>query len=243
MTICTIFLRSFGSEPTVSFGSTAISYFSSRRCAAACIALRRMIPSRYVGSLLSRRFSLTLIVWTRLMSWCTVTMRCAKACSAPLNRTGRPSSSMVPDPSGWTPAMILARVDLPAPFSPTSPRTRPAAIEKSTPRSALTAAKLRVSPLHCSRTPLALGSREAAARAGSATSFPGSDEICRPRTRRRACAPPPKRHDGRRPHLPVTCGSLANSAAFALVSSFVPRPTKSLTSPPSSLVTTVFMPS
>jgi hypothetical protein len=170
-------------------------------------------------------------------------MRCAKACSAPLNRTGRPSSSMVPDPGAWTPAMILARVDFPAPFSPTRPRTRPGAIEKSTPRSALTAAKLRVRPLHRNRTPLARNPREATARAGSATSFPGNDDIRRPRAGRPACAPPPERRGGRRPHLPVTCGSLANSAAFALVSSLVPRPMKSLTSPPSSLVMTVFMPS
>src|SRR5437016_1877622 len=44
--------------------------------------------------------------------------------------------------------MILASVDLPAPFSPTRPRTRPAAIVKSTPRSALTAAKFCTSPRH-----------------------------------------------------------------------------------------------
>src|SRR5271166_5440304 len=138
--------------------------------------------------------------------------------------------------------MILARVDFPAPFSPTRPRTRPDAIEKSTPRSALTAAKLRVRPLHRNKTPLALGLREPASRAGSATSYPGSEGIHRPGAGRPACAPP-ERHDGRRPHLPVTCGSLANSAAFALVSSLVPRPMNSLTSPPSSLVMTVFMPS
>src|SRR5271166_3881609 len=117
---------------------------------------------------------------------------------------------MVPDPGAWTPAMILARVDFPAPFSPTRPRTRPGAIEKSTPRSALTAAKLRVRPLHRNKTPLALGSRKATARAGSATSFPGSDDNHRPGAGRPARAPPPERHYGRRPHLPVTCGSLAN---------------------------------
>src|ERR1700722_19509490 len=44
--------------------------------------------------------------------------------------------------------MILASVDLPAPFSPTRPRTRPAAILKSTPRRALTAAKFCTRPRH-----------------------------------------------------------------------------------------------
>ena len=81
------------------------------------------------------------------MSWWTVTIRLASASSAPEKRSGSPSSASVPASGGWTPAMILASVDLPAPFSPTSPCTRPAAIEKSTPRNALTAAKLFTTPL------------------------------------------------------------------------------------------------
>src|SRR5271170_3443570 len=94
-------------------------------------------------------------------------MRCASACSAPVNRIGRPSISIVPVSGVCTPAMILASVDLPAPFSPTRPRTFPAAIEKSTPRSARTAAKLCASPPHRSK-------REPAAGAGEASRHPGS---------------------------------------------------------------------
>src|SRR5579871_6851300 len=80
-------------------------------------------------------------------------MRCASAPSALVARVGRPSNSIVPESGALTPAMILASVDLPAPFSPTRPRTRPAAIEKSTPRSACTAPKRLVRPVQRRRTP------------------------------------------------------------------------------------------
>ena len=45
---------------------------------------------------------------------------------------------MVPLSAGWTPEMTLMRVDLPAPFSPTSAWTCPASVEKWTSSSAFT---------------------------------------------------------------------------------------------------------
>src|SRR4029450_7184074 len=50
----------------------------------------------------------------------------------------RPSISTVPSSAVSAPEMILMRVDLPAPFSPTSACTSPERTSKSTPRSAWT---------------------------------------------------------------------------------------------------------
>src|SRR5450755_1259318 len=43
-----------------------------------------------------------------------------------------PSISMIPESGRWTPASTLISVDLPAPFSPTSPSTSPALSSRST---------------------------------------------------------------------------------------------------------------
>ena len=77
-------------------------------------------------------------------------------------RTGRPSSSIVPASGACTPAMILASVDLPAPFSPTRPRTRPAAIEKSTPRSARDRRRSCLRQAVCSAAETSASARERA---------------------------------------------------------------------------------
>src|SRR5580692_9576724 len=69
--------------------------------------------------------------------------------------------------------MILASVDLPAPFSPTRPCVRPATTEKSTPRSARTAPKLRVSPRQCSKGGPASGAARSSRRLGSVTNVSG----------------------------------------------------------------------
>src|SRR3954447_12824609 len=52
--------------------------------------------------------------------------------------SGCPSISMVPRSAASAPEMILMRVDLPAPFSPTMACTSPATSSKSTPRRACT---------------------------------------------------------------------------------------------------------
>src|SRR5919107_922764 len=53
--------------------------------------------------------------------------------------TGEPSKTISPSSAGWIPAMHLISVDLPAPLSPTSATTSPAATRKSTWYSAWTA--------------------------------------------------------------------------------------------------------
>src|ERR671912_1990165 len=55
--------------------------------------------------------------------------------------TGSPSTSIVPSSGAWMPVMILIRVDLPAPFSPTSAWTSPGASARDTPSSAWVAPK------------------------------------------------------------------------------------------------------
>src|SRR5580704_2452612 len=52
--------------------------------------------------------------------------------------TGLPSTSIVPLSAMYAPARIFISVDLPAPFSPTSACTSPAATSKDTPSSART---------------------------------------------------------------------------------------------------------
>src|SRR3954447_9742249 len=53
-------------------------------------------------------------------------------------RTGVPSSRISPAYAPWTPAMIFISVDLPAPFSPTSPWISSVSRAKSTSRKAVT---------------------------------------------------------------------------------------------------------
>src|SRR5579884_2874455 len=57
-----------------------------------------------------------------------------------------PSTKISPLSGMFTPAMVLIRVDLPAPLSPTRPTTSPEYTSKSTPRSACTAPKDLVMP-------------------------------------------------------------------------------------------------
>src|SRR5688500_995014 len=54
------------------------------------------------------------------------------ASAGPCITTGASSNEMSPESGRWIPARIFIKVDLPAPFSPTSPTISPAAIWKST---------------------------------------------------------------------------------------------------------------
>src|ERR1700753_1195285 len=65
----------------------------------------------------------------------------ARASRAERNLASCPSSSMRPEKSTCTPAMIFISVLLPAPFSPTRPWISPAESAKSIPRSASTPPK------------------------------------------------------------------------------------------------------
>ena len=71
-------------------------------------------------------------------SWKTLTMPTALASCGDANRTARPSKVITPA-SGWTtPATTLMRVDLPAPFSPSTAWIDDAFAVKSTCDSAAT---------------------------------------------------------------------------------------------------------
>ncbi len=58
-------------------------------------------------------------------SWKIQAIPASVAAAGLRNVTDRPSSSIVPESGCTTPAMILIRVDLPAPFSPSTAWMRP----------------------------------------------------------------------------------------------------------------------
>ena len=66
-------------------------------------------------------------------SWKTQTMPALAASEGVVKRCGAPSTASVPVSAATTPAMILIRVDLPAPFSPRMAWIEPRRQEKSTP--------------------------------------------------------------------------------------------------------------
>src|SRR5688572_1156258 len=68
-------------------------------------------------------------------------MPSARASRGEWRRTSPPSTWIVPASGGTIPPAMCIRVDLPAPFSPTSACTSPAANEKSAPRTARTGPK------------------------------------------------------------------------------------------------------
>ena len=65
-------------------------------------------------------------------------MPCASASRVERIVTGLPSIRMLPPSAPWAPERIFIRVDLPAPFSPTSAWISPPATAKSTPSSTRT---------------------------------------------------------------------------------------------------------
>ena len=60
--------------------------------------------------------------------------------------TRSPSSSIAPAVGAWSPARIFRSVDLPAPFSPSSPWIEPASTARSTSSSASVPGKRFVMP-------------------------------------------------------------------------------------------------
>src|SRR5664279_3907854 len=73
-------------------------------------------------------------------------MPAASASRGPAKVTGTPLSAIVPASAWYTPARIFNSVDLPAPFSPASACTFPAASEKSTPERTRVPLKLLTIP-------------------------------------------------------------------------------------------------
>src|ERR1700678_3700977 len=72
-------------------------------------------------------------------SWYTTSMPIERAWSTDLNVTSLPSSRIRPLVGCWKPQMVFSRVDLPAPLSPSSPRTSPRPSRRLTSVSAVTA--------------------------------------------------------------------------------------------------------
>ena len=69
---------------------------------------------------------------TRLVSWNTMAMPARSASAGVEKETSLPSKLILPSVSLNTPAMTLVRVDLPAPFSPSSAWISPLRRSKST---------------------------------------------------------------------------------------------------------------
>ncbi len=93
---------------------------------------RSMKPARF-GSAPRNTFSATVSLGTRATSCATSAIPRTSAARGEPNATGVPCRTRSPWSCGNTPAMILPRVDLPAPFSPTKAWTVPCrmAIETS----------------------------------------------------------------------------------------------------------------
>src|SRR4051794_3608974 len=109
------------------------------------------------------------------------------ASSGVANRTGSPWYLSSPPSGGYTPVSTLIKVDLPAPFSPTSACTSPAWSSSETPSSAVTPAKCFVMPTaaraaSCGDRSVGGGSltaevRRPAGAAGADTRCPGPQEV------------------------------------------------------------------
>ncbi|OJV02785.1 MAG: hypothetical protein BGO06_06560 [Shinella sp. 65-6] len=106
---------------------------ASRSFARISIALRSVKGPRVI-SRPRKTFSDTVRCGARQNSWCTITMP-ARSAACSVSGAGMPSSSIVPEDGGASPAAMRMRVDLPAPFSPTSASTSPGLTTRSIPLS------------------------------------------------------------------------------------------------------------
>ena len=79
-------------------------------------------------------------------SWYTEPIRTAPGAAASLAATVTPPKVTRPRSARWIPATTLTNVDLPEPFSPISPCTRPRANVADTSRSAVVGPKVFVRP-------------------------------------------------------------------------------------------------
>src|SRR5215510_10880152 len=82
-----------------------------------------MRRNRLSGCTSTKMFSATVRSGKSVGSWKMIAMPAACDCLALSKIASSPSSRSRPESGRWTPARILTSVDLPAPFSPTSPCT------------------------------------------------------------------------------------------------------------------------
>src|SRR5215470_4350242 len=127
-------------------------------------ARRSMSPKRRGGSVMPM-LSATERSGISDSSWKTQAMPAARASDGAAKAIGSPSSSIRPSSGGMTPAMILIRVDLPAPFSPSTAWIRPARTVRSAPAKACTPPYRFETPRASNSGPLVRGRRAASAAA------------------------------------------------------------------------------
>ena len=120
------------SSPTGMSRSTSKPIRCSAAWACALRCLRLTNPKRR-GVRPSMMFSATDMVGTRLSSWWMVAIPSASEALVSGIFTSVPSTRMRPESGSCTPAIILMRVDLPAPFSPNKACTWPRRTVRSTP--------------------------------------------------------------------------------------------------------------
>src|SRR2546423_133936 len=104
--------------------------------------LPSMRRKRLSGCTPTKMFSATLRSGKRIGSWKMIAIPAACDCLALSKIASSPSRTRRPASGRWTPARIFTSVDLPAPFSPTSPCTSPAKSSMCPSSSARTAPKL-----------------------------------------------------------------------------------------------------
>src|SRR5438270_3675361 len=110
---------------------------------ARCLS-RNVLPSPRWSP--STTFSATVNVSTRRKCWCTMKIRASSASRGEWNCIGLPSRRISPASGRYRPVRMFESVLLPAPFSPSSECTSPAAASKSTLSFASTPGKRFVIP-------------------------------------------------------------------------------------------------
>ncbi len=111
---------------------------SMSRAACSCMRRRFTHPSGNRCSRPRKRFSATERCGASCDSWCTMAIPTEAASMGRRKFTARPSNSISPASRSIMPATIFIRVDLPAPFSPSSRCTSPACTARLPARSATT---------------------------------------------------------------------------------------------------------
>ena len=130
------------------FGCTSRSTADNSSCVRVRTFVRSMngSPGTRLGKPAMNRFSATVRLRNRLSSWWMNAMPRASASRGPRGRYSVPSNVIRPASIGSTPPRMFIVVDLPEPFSPTSPSTCPARTEKPMSCSTCTPKKLLLRP-------------------------------------------------------------------------------------------------
>src|SRR5262245_59902442 len=141
-------------------------------------ARRSMSPKRRGGSVMLM-LSATERSGISESSWKTQAIPAARASDGDAKVIGSPSSSIRPSSGGITPAMILIRVDLPAPFSPSTAWMRPARTVRSAPANACTPPYRFEAPCASNSVPRDRGGRAASAAAVTSVRLGLSHDLLR----------------------------------------------------------------